>query len=124
MSIQLAPEIEAGLRAEAAARGVSMATLITEAVGAYLGKKAFSTIPPGSSRSGSYRDRRAEMAWASNPNPQCFGQWVVLEGSDVIAAGSEPKVIYEQVRARGIFSPFLIYVSPQEQEPFAGGWLD
>jgi hypothetical protein len=123
MSIQLAPEIEAELRAEAEARGVSMATLIIEAVAAYFRKTNPSLVPQVSTRV-QFRDRRAEMAWAAKPNPDYFGKWVVLEGNEVIAAGSEPKTIYDQVRARGIFSPFLIYVSPQEQEPFAGGWLD
>jgi hypothetical protein len=49
---------------------------------------------------------------------------VVLEGSQVVASGSDPKQLYQEARARGDSSPFLIYVSPDEQEPFAGGWIE
>ena len=99
---------------------MSVDTLIIEAVGSYLkkdgGQSAVRRVP--------FQDRRAEMAWAAKPDHQYFGKWVVLEGSQVLAAGSDPKAIYEEVRAKGISSPFLIYVSPEEQDPFAGGWLD
>lgn len=64
------------------------------------------------------------MAWAAKLDPRYIGKWVVLEGSEAIASGPDPKMIYDEVRAKGILSPFLIYVSPEEQEPFAGGWLD
>ncbi len=120
MNIHLTPEIEAGLSAEAAARGVSVDVLVAEAVGDYLRKNG----SPSSVRRAPCRERRAEMAWAVKPDPQYFGKWVVLEGSQVIAAGPDPKKIYQEVRAKGITSPFLIYISPEEQEPFAGGWLD
>ena len=120
MSIHLTPEIEAGLRAEAAARGVSLDALVAEAVGDYLRKNH----SVGSVRRAPFRERQAEMVWAAKPDPQYFGKWVVLEGNNVVAAGPDPKKIYQEVRAQGIRSPFLIYISPEEQEPFAGGWLD
>jgi len=69
-------------------------------------------------------DRWAEMAWASRPDAQFVGKWVVLQGGHVVASGSDPKRLYEEVRAKGESSPFLILVSPDEQEPFAGGWID
>ena len=53
-----------------------------------------------------------------------IGKWVVLQGGDVVASGSDPKRLYEDVRAKGEPSPFLIFVFPDEQEPFAGGWID
>ena len=64
------------------------------------------------------------MTWASSPDAQFFGKWVVLEGGQVVASDSNPKQLYEDVRARGISSPFLIFVFPDAQEPFAGGWID
>lgn len=119
MSIQLAPEIEAGLRADAAALGISVDALIASAVKSYL-RDGASTAP----RRVSSRDRSAEMTWASHPDAQFIGKWVVLQGGHVVATGSDPKQLYEDVRARGDSSPFLIFVSPEEQEPFAGGWID
>ena len=121
MSIQLAPDIEAGLRAEAAARGMDVDALISTAVKAYL--RETPSTPVLTTRRGLARTRSAEMTWASSPDVQFFGKWVVLEGAQVVASGSNPKQLYEDVRARGISSPFLIFVSPDEQEPFAGGWV-
>ena len=122
MSIQLAPDIEAGLRAEAAARGMDVDALIATAVKAYLGEPPAPPVP--TPRRVPSRARSAEMAWASSPDTRFFGKWVVLEGGQVVASGPNPKQLYEDVRARGISSPFLIFVSPDEQEPFAGGWVD
>ncbi len=122
MSIQLAPDIEAGLRAEATARGMDVDALIATAVRAYLRETPSPSVP--TTRRIPARTRSAEMAWASSPDAQFFGKWVVLEGCEVVASGSNPKLLYEDVRARGISSPFLIFVSPDEQEPFAGGWID
>jgi hypothetical protein len=64
------------------------------------------------------------MAWASSSDAQFFGKWVVLEGRQVVASGSNPKQLYEDVRARGLSWPFLVFVSPDEKAPFAGGWID
>ncbi len=121
MSIQLAPEIEAGLRAEAAARGVSLDVLIATAVKAWLreGTGTPTVFPAALSN-----NRSAEIAWAANPDARFAGKWVVLHGNEVIASGSNPKRLYEEVRARGESSPFLIFVSSDNHEPFAGGWID
>jgi len=118
MSIKLAPEIEAGLRSEAAALGIGVDALIDSAVKAYL-RNGTSSAP----RQVSSRGREGEMKWASHPDAQFLGKWVVLEGSRVIASGSDPKQLYEGARARGDSSPFLIFVSPDEQDSFAGGWF-
>jgi len=45
MSIQLAPDIEAGLRAEAAARGMDVDALIATAVEAYLRETPSPPVP-------------------------------------------------------------------------------
>jgi hypothetical protein len=120
MSIQLTPEVEAGIRSSAAARGMDVDALITKAVSAYLRETPSS--PQVSQTSG--RDRSAEMAWADHPDPHYLGKWVVLEGSRVVASDSDPKRLYEEVLAQGISSPFLIFISPNPDEPFAGGWID
>ena len=121
MSIQLAPEIEAGLRAEAAARGMDVNALVATAVKAYLRQATAPTVPISRVPS---RGRSAEMAWAASPDARFYGKWVVLEGNDVVATGLDPKRLYEDVRAKGMSSPFMIFVSPDEHEPFTGGWID
>jgi hypothetical protein len=120
MSIQLFPDMEAGLRAEADARGMDVDALIATAVRFYLLEAKAPALTPRVPS----RDRSAEIAWASSPDAHFFGKWVVLEGRQVVASGSNPKQLYEDARARGLTSPFLIFVSPAEQSPFAGGWID
>jgi hypothetical protein len=117
MSIDLAPETERSIRAEADARGVPIAKLVTQAVEAYVRNNKVNSFASGD-------DYRLEMAWAAKPDPKFFNHWVVLQGDQVVASGPDPKVIYEQARAGGMETPFLIYVSPEEHEPFAGGWMD
>jgi len=123
MIVQLAPDLEAGIRAEAAARGVDVDTLIATAVQAYVRE-----APAPVSRPDPWRSRSAELGWAASPAPEYFGKWVVLERGEVAASGSDPKRLYEDARAKGCLSPFLIFVSRREDspqaEPFAGGWLD
>jgi len=87
MRIQLSPDIEAGLRAEADARGIDVDALIATAVQAYLRE----TMAPVHTTRATSRDRSAEMAWVSSPDAQFFGKWVVLEGRQVVASGSNPK---------------------------------
>jgi hypothetical protein len=120
MSIQLAPEVEAGLRAEAQARGLTIDALVATAVNAYLRDN---NRVQATTRRVSSRDRSAEMAWLANPDAQFIGKWVVLQGSKVVASGSNPKKLYEEARTAGDQSPFLTFVPAGEQEPFAGGWI-
>jgi hypothetical protein len=64
VSVQLSPDIEAGLRAEADARGMDVDALIATAVQACLRETAASVH----TRRVTSRDRLAEMAWASSPD--------------------------------------------------------
>jgi len=120
MNIQLAPDIEAGLRAEAAALGIDVDSLIAKAVKTYLRQTSPAVFAPRVVS----RDRSAEMAWAAGPPAEFVGKWVVLDGSRVAVSGSNPSRLYEEARARGLSSPFLIFVSADENQPFAGGWTD
>jgi hypothetical protein len=55
--------------------------------------------------------------------PKTLGEWVALEGDEVVAHGADGKAVYESARAQGISSPFLFHVSEPDSTPFAGGWL-
>ena len=42
------------------------------------------------------------MAWAARPDPAYSGQWVVLEGSCVVASGADGKAVYEEALGKGV----------------------
>lgn len=69
-------------------------------------------------------DRSAEMAWLAHPGSEFTGNWVALSGNRVVSSGPEAKAVYDEARSRGIEVPFMAYISPHRNEPFAGGWLD
>lgn len=67
------------------------------------------TLPPGL--------RQREDAWCRT-HPEALlpyaGQWVVLEGEEIVAHGDDPVPLVQRARARGIPSPYVFYVeSPQ-----------
>ena len=120
MGIQLTPEFEAGLRAEAAARGVSEESVLREALNFYRQERAGK---PPALRRVPFNDRRREIAWTLKPDLRFSGEWVVIEGNEVVAHGTDGKAAYDSARAKGIASPFLFYVSEPDSTPFVGGWL-
>ncbi len=59
--------------------------------------------------------RERENAWRrthSDAMSAYAGQWVVLEGEQIIAHGSDPAPLVARARERGIRSPYVFYVEP------------
>ena len=44
------------------------------------------------------------------------GQWVVLEGEDIVASGNDPARVVAEARARGIQVPYLFRVEYEDEE--------
>lgn len=120
MSIQLAPDVEAALASEAAARGVDIDGLVREALKLY--QHRYEKHPPNVRRVG-YTPRDQEMAWTQQPDPRYLGQWVALDGANVVVSGTDGKVVYRAARAQGIDNPFMFFVAEPDPTPFVGGWL-
>lgn len=71
---------------------------------------------PAPSPSGPRRDR--ELAWRrSHPDAlQAYaGEWVILEGEEIVAHGRSPAQLVGQARAQGIRIPYVFYV--EELQP-------
>lgn len=118
MSLQIAPEIEARVRQAAAARGVSIDSVLNEALQLYQEYRE----PGAVRRVGDFQDSSREMAWAAKPDLQYLNEWVALEGSQVIAHGPDGKSVYEFALAKGVSAPFMLFVEESESIPFVGGW--
>lgn len=61
------------------------------------------------------RHRQVEQAWRRAHREVLegyAGQWVVLEGEEIIAHGEDPARLVEIARQRGIEVPYVFYVDP------------
>lgn len=63
---------------------------------------------------------RLALKWVDEHRKEYDGQFVVLDGSKLIANGTNPKELYELARAQGIKSPFVKRVKAKIL-PW-GGW--
>ena len=66
-------------------------------------------------------DRREEFLWLANHSGPYADQWVALDGSRLIAHGTELAVVSEAARAAGVDRPLLTHLPPKGELPF-GGW--
>jgi hypothetical protein len=63
------------------------------------------------SRAGGYRTRELEWRRTNSQALRPFaGQWVALEGEEIISHGPDPVAVANQARARGITTPYIFYV--------------
>jgi len=67
--------------------------------------------------------REREMRWfADEQNRAKYGgQWVALDGDQLLSHGEDLRQVYAEARAKGVESPFTGYVDPLDALPF-GGW--
>ena len=118
MSLQVSPEIEAKIREEAAARGVSVDAVLDEA--ARLLEKRRNA--PVSRRVENYVYPAREMAWIAKPDMQYVNQWVALDGDRVVSHGPDAKTVVAEARATGTTSPFLHFVAEPHPDSLFVGW--
>ena len=59
--------------------------------------------------------------WLAQNREQFMGQWVCLEGNQLIAHGPDALQVHAQAKAAGIKAPFLEHIV-EEKEPFWAGW--
>jgi hypothetical protein len=59
--------------------------------------------------------REVEGRWM-NSHPEelrkCAGEYVILEGTEIIAHGTEPVKLFEIAKRRGVKVPFIFFVPP------------
>ena len=70
----------------------------------------------------SYRTYDDERAWVEAHREEFLGQWVALDGGNLVAHGSDARAVYDEARARGLDAPYLVHVMPKV-DAYVGGWL-
>lgn len=90
-----------------------------------LDAKMNETSASKSQRSLTLEEREARfqraLRWIEENKDKYLGQWVALDGDQLLAAGSDGKQVYAEAVAAGVEVPFLKRVI-EEQEPFYAGW--
>jgi hypothetical protein len=68
-----------------------------------------------------HRTKEVERAWIDAHRDEYLGQWVALDGDNLIAHGTDPRGVYEEARAQGITAPYLVHVTPKAKA-YVEGW--
>lgn len=69
------------------------------------------------------QDRSREYDWIEQHRDEYAGQYVLLDGDTLIAAGTNAKEVVSAGRQRGAVSALLLYVEGPEQPRFVSGGL-
>jgi hypothetical protein len=63
------------------------------------------------------------LRWLDETEKNIRGQWVALDGDQLITSGPTAKEVYSKARAEGVQIPFVELVTEPESVPFTGGSL-
>ena len=66
--------------------------------------------------------RLAEQEWIRSHGELYAGQWVALDGSELISHGPRARAVRDEARAKGVEHPLLVRLPDEPQLPYAG-WL-
>ena len=66
--------------------------------------------------------RQAEMEWLKANAHRYLGQWVALQGSELVSHGAEGRAVLDEARRKGVKRP-LLYQVPEEIGVPSVSWL-
>ncbi len=66
--------------------------------------------------------REQEMRWLAEHETEYAGQWLALDGDQLLSHGEDPHKVRAEARAMGVETPFVVFAENPD-EPFTGGWL-
>ncbi len=94
------------------------AGVLTEPVN---GKPAPVNGKPPAVRRAPLIDISRELLWLNTHRDEYLGQWVALDGDQLLSHGTDAFEVAQAARAAGVKDPFIAQVDPPEEFPF-GGW--
>ncbi len=65
--------------------------------------------------------RRREYQWINEHRDEYSGQYVVIEGDQLVAHGNDGRQTLADARKAGIKIPFIAHIEASDEPPF-GGW--
>ncbi len=126
LTIEIAPEIESRLEAEAQRSGMSkddLAKNVIEERFAPTMKETHENHLPRKSRyigKAEMRDFSGDDEWLRENSEKYQGQYVATHGNRLIADGEKLKEVIGKARESGFPDALLTYVEPFDTPPFAG----
>ena len=66
-------------------------------------------------------DRSLEMRWIKEHRKEYAGQWVALDGDQLLSHGTDAHRVFADAR-RLVASPFFAHLEPENEAHFIGGW--
>lgn len=88
-----------------------------------MGKRKSATsgigYPENETAGGGPRDRETELRWLDSNRKKLeerySGEWIVLEGQQVVSHGRDAALVLSEARARGTSVPFLIRIPSKDE---------
>jgi len=84
-------------------------------------REALDELANNGEKQPSYRTHEEERAWVEAHREEFLDQWVALDGGDLIAHGTDARTVYDDARAKGTTSPYLVHIVPKV-DAYVGGW--
>jgi len=117
ITLNLPPEVEATLTAQARALGLPLNAYVQRLVQEQAAELA---VPRTRGSAGKSTERElSELQWLELNRQRYAGQWVALEGDALLAAGNSAREVYAAIAGRE-GTPLVTRIEPEEQVPFAG----
>ncbi|MDX2029886.1 MAG: DUF5678 domain-containing protein [Blastocatellia bacterium] len=66
------------------------------------------------------KDRTRENLWLAEHQHSYVGEWIAIEGDQLIAHGADADGVFQAAEASGVDRPLVIYVDALDDPPFAG----
>jgi len=66
-------------------------------------------------------DRSREMRWIKGHREEYAGQWIALDGDQLLSHGTDAHQVFAAAR-RLVTSPFFAHLEPEDEAHFIGGW--
>ena len=66
--------------------------------------------------------REHEMCWLAEHEAEYAGQWLALDGDQLLSQGTDPHQVRAAARAQGVASPFVVFAENPD-EFYSGAWV-
>lgn len=78
-------------------------------------------LAKGQATDGNQARTNSALEWIEAHRDEYIGQWVALDGNELLANGEDARTVADVARSKGCERPFLARIKAKDELPF-GGW--